>query len=244
MTLRFLWNYARGHTAAQCRTVLENYVVHGGDEGLTRIAVRTSCGLAVEEEEAADRVQQVLAALTVEGARPAEKADELARARQAKKAEQQKISEEIKTWLQNDGKDWFTAAQAKVAKSSVVFSFSRGEAANVLQELARDGYLPYLLSQTRDLPKVGRSTIYIPRIVTKKTLADVVPMQPDDNITCVEEYNWSSMRSRMSPGSSRMLNLRTIAEAYRHKPIGVARGARPTRKRPRTIAMPSSPRNS
>ena len=39
--------------------------------------------------------------------------------------------------------------------------------------------------------------------VTKKTLADVVPMQPDDNITCVEEYNWSSMRSRMSPGSSR-----------------------------------------
>ena len=231
MTLRVLWNYARGHTAAQCRTVLENYVVHGGDEGLTRIAVRTSCGLAVEEEEAADRVQQVLAALTVEGARPAEKADELARARQAKKAEQQKISEEIKTWLQNDGKDWFTAAQAKVAKSSVVFSFSRG-------------YLPYLLSQTRDLPKVGRSTIYIPRIVTKKTLADVVPMQPDDNITCVEEYNWSSMRSRMSPGSSRMLNLRTIAEAYRHKPIGVARGARPTRKRPRTIAMPSSPRNS
>ncbi|CAE7908725.1 unnamed protein product, partial [Symbiodinium necroappetens] len=150
VTLRFLWNYARGHTADQCRTVLENYVVHGGDEGLTRIAVRTSCGLSVDNEGVSDRVQQVLAALTVEGARQPEQVDEMARARQAKKEEQQKISDEIKTWLRDEGKDWFTAAQAKVAKASV--SFGRGEAANVVQELARDGYL---LSQTRDLPKAG-----------------------------------------------------------------------------------------
>ena len=186
--------------------------------------------------------RQVLAALTVEGARPAEKADELARARQAKKAEQQKISEEIKTWLQNDGKDWFTAAQAKVAKSSVVFSFSRGEAANVLQRTGSR----WLLAVADKRSSQGRTLNYF-------TFLALSPKRPWQTLflcsqTIISPVSRSTTGpacvSRMSPGSSRMLNLRTIAEAYRHKPIGVARGARSTRKRPRTIAMPSSPRNS
>lgn len=60
MTLRCIWNYARGRTAAECRAVLENYVVHGGDRGLTAAAVRSSCGLSVTEGPAADAIDEAL----------------------------------------------------------------------------------------------------------------------------------------------------------------------------------------
>ena len=43
--------------------VLENYVVHGGDEGLTRIAVRTSCNLPVEAEQSVDILEEALVLL-------------------------------------------------------------------------------------------------------------------------------------------------------------------------------------
>ena len=63
VTLRCIWNCARRRTASETRAVLENYVVHGGDEGLTRIAARTSCNLPVEAEQSVDVLEEALAGL-------------------------------------------------------------------------------------------------------------------------------------------------------------------------------------
>ena len=60
VTLRCVWNYAHRRTAAQCRAVLENYVVHGGDRGLTAAAVRSCCGLSVAEGPTTDAVDEAL----------------------------------------------------------------------------------------------------------------------------------------------------------------------------------------
>ena len=50
VTLRMLWQFARDHSAADCRSFLENYVVGGKDEGLTESCVRESCGLKVKKQ--------------------------------------------------------------------------------------------------------------------------------------------------------------------------------------------------
>ena len=45
-----LWQFARDHSAADCRSFLENYVVGGKDEGLTESCVREACGLKVKKQ--------------------------------------------------------------------------------------------------------------------------------------------------------------------------------------------------
>ena len=50
VTLRMLWQFARDHSATDCRSFLEDYVVGGKDEGLTESCVRQACGLKVIEQ--------------------------------------------------------------------------------------------------------------------------------------------------------------------------------------------------
>ena len=133
-----------------------------------------------------------------------------------------------KKWLQSEGKDWFTAAQIKVAKAGSSFSFGRSESAAVLEKLAANGYL---LSESRELPKAGKSTIYLPRISAKKALDAVIPLRPDANLTCMEENKWSAMRSRMSPESSRTLNLGTLTKAYKTKEVTTRKRGEPSKKK-------------
>ncbi|CAE7525164.1 unnamed protein product [Symbiodinium natans] len=165
VTLRSVCNYARQNSAAACRETLENYAVHGGDGGLTRLAVRTSCGLAVEEKDAADHVEDVLAA-----PEPPVPVDEVQRAKEARLREHNQYVKDIKEWLVQEHKDFFTAAQVRSAKASASFSFSRKDADTVLEKLAEDGHL---LSESTVLPKAGLTTIYLPRIPAKKALGDV-----------------------------------------------------------------------
>ena len=228
VTLRCIWNYARRRTASETRAVLENYVVHGGDEGLTRIAVRTSCNLPVEAEQSVDILEEALAAIDDASNPPPQQVDELERTKKAETLEQMKVMADIKRWLQSERKDWFTAAQIKTAKAGSSFSFGRSESAAVLEKLAANGYL---LSENRELPKAGKSTIYLPRISTKKALDAIVPLRPDEHLTCVEEYKWYAMRSRMSPESSRTLNLGTLTKAYRTKENTTRKRGAPSKKR-------------
>ena len=227
VTLRCIWNYARRRTASETRAVLENYVVHGGDEGLTRIAVRTSCNLPVEAEQSVDILEVALAGIDDASNPPPQQIDKLERSKKAQTLEQNKFMAEIKTWLQSEGKDWFTSTQIKNAKKNS-FSFARAESAAVIEKLAVDGYL---LSESRELPKAGKSTIYLPRISTKTALDAVIPLRPDEHLTCMEEYKWSAMRSRMSPESSRTLNLGTLTTAYGTKEGTTRKRGAPTKKK-------------
>ena len=227
VTLRCIWNYARRRTASETRAVLENYVVHGGDEGLTRIAARTSCNLPVEAEQSVDILEVALAGIDDASNPPPQQIDELERSKKAQTLEHNKFMAEIKTWLQSKGKDWFTSTQIKNAKKNS-FSFARAESAAVIEKLAVDGYL---LSESRELPKAGKSTIYLPRISTKTALDAVIPLRPDEHLTCMEEYKWSATRSRMSPESSRTLNLGTLTTAYGTKEGTTRKRGAPTKKK-------------
>ena len=228
VTLRCIWNYARRRTASETRAVLENYVVHGGDQRLTRIAVRTSCNLPVEAEQSVDILEEALAGLDDAIKPPPQQTDELERAKKAQILEQNKFMADIKKWLQSEGKDWSTAAQIKVAKAGSSFSFSRSESAAVLENLVANGYL---LSESRELPKAGKSTIYLPWISAKKALDAVIPFRPDENLTFMEEYKWSAMRSRMSSESSRALSLGTLTKAYRTKEGTARKRGAPAKKK-------------
>ena len=227
VTLCCIWNYARRRAASETRAVLENYVVHGGDEGLTRIAVRTSCNLPVEAEQSVDILEVALAGIDDASNPPPQQIDELERSKKAQTLEQNKFMAEIKTWLQSEGKHWFTSTQIKNAKKNAC-SFARAESAAVIEKLAVDGYL---LSESRELPKAGKSTIYLPRISTKTALDAVIPLRPDEHLTCMEECKWSATRSRMSPESSRTLNLGTLTTAYGTKEGTTRKRGAPTKKK-------------
>ena len=123
VTLRCIWNYARRRTASETRAVLENYVVHGGDEGLTRIAVRTSCNLPVEAEQSVDILEEALAAIDDASNPPPQQVDELERTKKAETLEQMKVMADIKRWLQSERKDWFTAAPPIFPESRLLFQF-------------------------------------------------------------------------------------------------------------------------
>ena len=160
VTLRCVWNYARRRTAAQCRAVLENYVVHGGDRGP---AVRSSCGLSVAEGPTTDAVDEALRIST-----PAPSDDDPAAAlAEAQKKERMKSARMIMDWLLEEGKDWFTMAQLRSAKTKVVFPFNRADAQEYVDGLVEAGLL---MCQTTILPKGSKTQIYLPRLAAKKSL--------------------------------------------------------------------------
>ncbi|CAE7651585.1 unnamed protein product, partial [Symbiodinium necroappetens] len=217
VTLRCIWNYARGRTAAECRAVLENYVVHGGDRGLTAAAVRSSCGLSVREGPAADAIDEALKL-----PHPGDD-DPIAAAARAQRKWQMKSMQVIMDWLIDESKDWFTVAQLRSTKTKVVFSFNRSDAQEKVDELVAAGLL---ICETTILPKVSKTFIYVPRIATQKALSEVIPLDHDQNMVFTEECDWNRMRSRLGPDTSRMLNMKTLTQGYRqrHVPEGSKRG--------------------
>ena len=48
-TLRVLWQFAGMYSAEECRQVLEDYVMNGGDDGLTEACVRIACNLPAQD---------------------------------------------------------------------------------------------------------------------------------------------------------------------------------------------------
>ena len=211
VTLRSVCNFARRYTAADCRDMLERYV-HGGDEGLTSIAVRSSCGLAVSEASLVDPIEVVLAA-----AEPPQPVDEVERVQKARRSEQDRTMEEIQGWLVQDRKDFFTAAQVKNCRTRTFLTFDRKNAQDILDKLEGDGRL---LSLSTVLQKAGQTTIYLPRISAQKALGEVIPLGPDENMCFTEEFSMTQMRQRLAPEASRMLNLKTLAKSYKQRKAG------------------------
>ena len=144
VTLRCLWNYARSRTAFQCRDVLEKYVVRGGDGGLTLATVRRSCGLTPDETATADPAQEILESLM-----PREPSGETGRSKQdvsqaqgmiaAHREEEKQTVQQIRQWLCDERKDWFTLNQLKTAKSKFVFNVNKQEVQNVIEKMANEG---------------------------------------------------------------------------------------------------------
>ncbi|CAE7784270.1 unnamed protein product, partial [Symbiodinium necroappetens] len=191
VTLRCLWNYARSRTAFQCRDVLEKYVVRGGDGGLTLATVRRSCGLTPDETATADPVQETLESLMSK-----EPSGETGRSNQdvsqaqamiaAHRDEEKQTVQQLRQWLCEERKDWFTLNQLKTAKSKFVFNFSKQEAQNVIENMVKQGKI---ISAPITLPKVGQTTIFLPTYSCEKALGDVVPLKHDQNLVFTEEYN-------------------------------------------------------
>ncbi|CAE7582461.1 unnamed protein product [Symbiodinium sp. CCMP2592] len=226
VTLRCLWNYARSRTAFQCRDVLEKYAVRGGDGGLTLATVRRSCGLSPDETATVDPLHEVLESLTskkepsgeIGGSKP-----DVSQARDmiaAHRDEEKQTIQQIRQWLCDERKDWFTVHQLKSAKSKFAFNFNKQEAQKVIEKLTAEGKL---ISAPSTLPKVGQTTIFLPTYPCEKALGDVVPLKHDENLIFTEEYNVENVCSRLAPTSSRSLNLKTLAELYRKRIQGPSR---------------------
>ena len=132
VTLRMLWQFARDHSAADCRSFLENYVVGGKDEGLTESCVRESCGLKVEKQTEDPQALQ----LRTHSTEHAEDTSHLAQEASAKAAKLvlQKQSDEIVGWMIKATKDWCTAYQIKFCQGKHAWTgFSRQDADAVLK---------------------------------------------------------------------------------------------------------------
>ncbi|OLP91613.1 hypothetical protein AK812_SmicGene26674 [Symbiodinium microadriaticum] len=102
VTLRMLWQFARDHSATDCRSFLEDYVVGGKDEGLTESCVRQASGLKVIEQTEDPHALQ----LRTHAVENEQETSDLAKnaAAQAANLALQKQSEEIVSWMIKVGK--------------------------------------------------------------------------------------------------------------------------------------------
>ena len=222
VTLRCIWNYARSRTAEQCRDVLEKYVVRGGDGGLTLATVRRSCGLAPNENVQVDDVQETLDALAKKPTDPSPATADPAKHQvstvqatiQGHKEDQKEAMRQIRQWLVDERKEWFTVAQLKNAKAKYVFPFSKQDAQEVVQKMVSGGQL---LAAPAVLPKVGHATLYIPLYACKKLLGEVVSLDHDANMVFTEEYSVKGVQSRLAGDCSRSVNILTLAESYKKR---------------------------
>ncbi|CAE7885112.1 unnamed protein product, partial [Symbiodinium necroappetens] len=196
VTLRCIWNYARSRTAEQCRDVLEKYVVRGGDGGLTMATVRRSCGLVPNENVQVDDVQETLDALVnkptdpsaATGAPAKDQASVVKTTIDGHKEEHKEALRQIRQWLVDERKDWFTVAQLKTAKAKYAFPFGKQDAQDVIQKMVSDGQL-----------------------------LSVVSLDHDTNMVFTEEYWVKGVQSRLAGDCSRSVNIRTLAEAYKKR---------------------------
>ena len=133
---------------------------------------------------------------------------------EAQKKDRMKSARMIMDWLLEEGKDWFTMAQLRSTKTKVVFPFNRADAQEYVDGLVEAGLL---MCQTTILPKVSKTQIDLPRLASKKALADVIPLEHDANLIFTHEYNWNQVRSRLGPNTSHMLNMKTLAQGYRQR---------------------------
>ncbi|CAE7871442.1 unnamed protein product [Symbiodinium microadriaticum] len=130
----------------------------------------------------------------------------------AHRDEEKQAVQQIRQWLCEERKDWFTLNQLKTAKSKFVFNFNKQEVQNVIENMVKQGKM---ISAPITLPKVGQTTIFLPTYSCEKALGDVVPVKHDQNLVFTEEYNVERVCSRLAPTSSRSLNLKTLAQLYR-----------------------------
>ena len=130
------------------------------------------------------------------------------------KADQEEAVRQLRDWLRAERKDWFTAAQLKAAKAKLVFNFNRSDAQEVIDKMMASGQL---VSAPIVLPKVGQTKLYVPIYFCKHSLGAMVSVDHDAEMTFIEEYHVSGVRSRLAADCSRSLNIRTLAENYKKK---------------------------
>ncbi|OLP72924.1 hypothetical protein AK812_SmicGene48023 [Symbiodinium microadriaticum] len=113
----------------------------------------------------------------------------------AHRDEEKQAVQQIRQWLCEERKDWFTLNQLKTAKSKFVFNFNKQEVQNVIENMVKQGKM---ISAPITLPKVGQTTIFLPTYSCEKALGDVVPVKHDQNLVFTEEYNVERVCSRPS----------------------------------------------
>ncbi|CAE7715294.1 unnamed protein product [Symbiodinium sp. CCMP2592] len=211
VTLRTMWQFARDHSAADCRNILENYVVGGMDEGLTESCVRESCGLKVKKQTEDPRALQ----LRTHSTKPAEGTSDLTQAAAAKAATLvlQKQSDEIVSWMIRAAKDWCTAYQMKQCQGKHAWTgFSRQDADPVLKALSEN---EFMVKSNWHIHKQGLTDTFHPRVSSSKSWEKVVTLGHHAQMTFPELYDCERLRQRMVLQKGRLANIVVFRKAHR-----------------------------
>ena len=190
VTLRMLWQFARDHSATDCRSFLEDYVVGGKDEGLTESCVRQASGLKVIEQTEDPHALQ----LRTHAVENEQETSDLAKnaAAQAANLALQKQSEEIVSWMIKVGKDWCISYQLKFCQGKHAWTqFSRQDADQILKALSDN---EFMVKGTYHVHKQGRTDAFHPRVSSSKSWGQVVTLDHHANMTFPELYDCEALR--------------------------------------------------
>ncbi|CAE7208891.1 unnamed protein product, partial [Symbiodinium natans] len=212
VTLRAVWNYACRHSAADCRSCLEDYVVGKKDEGLTEACVREACGLkppdTSENRDSSRLPGSVTSDLPETDGAGQEVDPEVLRLLQQQ-------ADEIEAWMIDVNKDWCTPSQIKTVKGKHFWkAFSRQDAENILKALA-DNKL--MLQSTLTLQKQGLTEIFAPQIHTEKSMKEVVNMDHHGCTVFPEVYDCEALRQHMLEHKGRLANDKVLLQAHKKR---------------------------
>ena len=195
-TLRVLWQFAGMYSAEECRQVLEDYVMNGGDDGLTEACVRIACNLPAQDgaKPKDDR------ALNTQQAAAAEDPKQAVQLQQQEELQRQFV--EIVGWMLEERREWLTVSRLQKAKKRFVH-VNKAKAAAVLGSL-RDTNL--FLQHEQTLPKVGKVATFSPVVDTQASFSECVQLEQDKDLVFQECWNWQNVKEAVAEVSPRVMN--------------------------------------
>ena len=195
-TLRLLWQFAGMYSAEECRQVLEDYVMNGGDDGLTEACVRIACNLPAQDgaKPKDDR------ALNTQQAAAAEDPKQAVQLQQQEELQRQFV--EIVGWMLEERREWLTVSRLQKAKKRFVH-VNKAKAEAVLGSL-RDANL--FLQHEQTLPKVGKVATFSPVVDTQASFSECVQLEQDKDLVFQECWNWQNVKEAVAEVSPRVMN--------------------------------------
>ena len=212
VTLRALWQYARDHSAADCRKCLDEYVVGGKDEGLTELYVRQACGL--KHVSKPEDPSHAVATSKPEDQPPTVSEEVLAALR--------KQRDEIVGWMIQVKKDFCTRGQLRSVKGKHAWTaFSRQDVDDLLDALATQKLMH---KSSLTLPKLGLTDVFSPKICATKSMMEIINMKHDESAAFPEAYDCQSLRRHMLSHKGRLANNEVLQQSHRTKAKELKKG--------------------
>ena len=212
VTLRALWQYARDHSAADCRKCLDEYVVGGKDEGLTELYVRQACGL--KHISKPEDPSHAVATSKPEDQPPTVSEEVLAALR--------KQRDEIVGWMIQVKKDFCTRGQLRSVKGKHAWTaFSRQDVDDLLDALATQKLMH---KSSLTLPKLGLTDVFSPKICATKSMMEIINMKHDESAAFPEAYDCQSLRRHMLSHKGRLANNEVLQQSHRTKAKELKKG--------------------
>ena len=207
-----MWQYARDHSAADCRKCLDEYVVGGKDEGLTELSVRQACGL--KHISKLEDPSHAVATSKPEDQPPTVSEEVLAVLR--------KQRDEIVGWMIQVKKDFCTRGQLRSVKGKHAWTaFSRQDVDDLLDALATQKLMH---KSSLTLPKLGLTDVFSPKICTTKSMMEIINMKHDESAAFPEAYDCQSLRRHMLSHKGRLANNEVLQQSHRTKAKELKKG--------------------